>query len=238
MAAVRAAVVGGCSWTRCIWTRRSSPVWIACWPRAPGRTGRERRELPRSAVPAALTLFAEQGFRRTTVGQIERAAGFTPRGGAMYKHFAGKDELLHAALDQHARHVDGQRAVMDLLPLGDLAAELTLIGRYLLAELSGHREVTALIEKEGAQLPELARQFWRQIAGPGFVLGAQVLERQLKPQRDQSGTPGAVGDRGRRARELPPRPVDLPPNPARRRRGTPREHAGPVAQRRRPERDA
>ncbi|PZS15118.1 MAG: hypothetical protein DLM57_13340 [Pseudonocardiales bacterium] len=40
---------------------------------------------------------------------------------------------------------------MDLLPLGDLAAELTLIGRYLLAELSGHREVTALIEKEGAQ---------------------------------------------------------------------------------------
>ena len=44
-------------------------------------------------LDAAVELFAERGYTETTVGDIEEAAGLVPRAGAMYKHFASKDEL-------------------------------------------------------------------------------------------------------------------------------------------------
>jgi AcrR family transcriptional regulator len=130
-------------------------------------------------ITAALTLFAENGYARTTVGEIEAAAGFTPRGGTLYKHFAGKDELLQAALDRHARDVTRSRPIVDLLPLDDLHAETVLVMRYLLRELASHRELQALIEKEGAHYPFLAQRFWDEIAEPGYRLSASILDRQL-----------------------------------------------------------
>src|SRR5947209_7757695 len=41
-------------------------------------------------VVEAMRLFAERGFRATTVGDIEAAAGLVPRSGGLYKHFAPK----------------------------------------------------------------------------------------------------------------------------------------------------
>lgn len=136
-------------------------------------------------ITAALTLFAENGYARTTVGEIEAAAGFTPRGGTLYKHFASKDELLQAALDRHARDVTGRRSVVELLPLGDLHAETVLVMRYLLRELTSHRELQALIEKEGAHYPFLAQRFWDEVAAPGYRASAELLDRQLNTDRDQ-----------------------------------------------------
>ena len=45
-------------------------------------------------MAAALPLFARQGFRGTSVGEIEAAAGLSPRSGALYKHFASKRDVL------------------------------------------------------------------------------------------------------------------------------------------------
>jgi AcrR family transcriptional regulator len=143
-------------------------------------------------ITAALTLFAENGYARTTVGEIEAAAGFTARGGTLYKHFASKDELLQAALDRHTRDVTGRRSIVDLLPLGDLHAETVLVMRYLLRELASHRELQALIEKEGAHYPFLAQQFWDDIAEPGYRTGADILDRQLNTDRDQPWDAEAV----------------------------------------------
>ncbi len=43
---------------------------------------------------AALGLFAERGFARTSVGAIEEAAGLAPRAGAFYRHFESKEALF------------------------------------------------------------------------------------------------------------------------------------------------
>jgi AcrR family transcriptional regulator len=138
-------------------------------------------------ISAALRLFAEQGYARTTVGEIEAAAGFTARGGTVYKHFAGKHELLTAALDRHAREVASRRPTLaDLLPLGDLHAESVLLMRYLLSELAGHRELNALIEKEGVEHPFLPQRFWDDIADPGYRAAATVFNRQLGDRAQQS----------------------------------------------------
>jgi AcrR family transcriptional regulator len=130
-------------------------------------------------ISAALRLFAAQGYQRTTVGEIEAAAGFTARGGTLYKHFDSKEALLAAAIDQQAADVGQTRGIADLLPLGDLRAETILVFRYLFTEISRYRDITALIEKEGDGAPHLAQRFWDQIAEPGYRLGAQVLGRQL-----------------------------------------------------------
>ena len=130
-------------------------------------------------LDAALDLFATRGYGRTTVGDIEAAAGFTARGGTLYKHFASKEAVLEAAVDRQVSQVTGARAIVDLLPLGDLRAETILVFRYLFAEIARYEAITALIEKEGASVPALGQRFWDELAEPGYQLGAQLLDRQL-----------------------------------------------------------
>lgn len=132
-----------------------------------------------------MRLFANQGYERTTVGEIEAAAGFAARGGTLYKHFPSKEALLEAAMDQQVRAVEGTRAIVDYLPLGDLRTESTLMFRYLFDELTRHRQITALIEREGALTRPLAERFWAEIGEPGYRLGVQLLDRQLN--KDGSG---------------------------------------------------
>src|SRR3981189_1918089 len=85
-------------------------------------------------VPEAMRLFGDQGYQATSVSQIEAAAGLAPGSGALYHHFKSKEELLNAGID---RQLDRRRALRDIgalfAGLGDTHAELTVLGRYLLA---------------------------------------------------------------------------------------------------------
>ena len=84
-------------------------------------------------VTEAMRLFSEQGYRATSVAQIEAAAGLAAGSGALYHHFKSKELLLDAGID---RQLDRRRAMHDIRALfaglGDLRTELTLLGRYLL----------------------------------------------------------------------------------------------------------
>ncbi|OBJ30427.1 TetR/AcrR family transcriptional regulator [Mycolicibacter heraklionensis] len=64
---------------------------------------RERRlERTRSLLlDAAEEVFAEKGFTTATLDDIAQAAGYTK--GAIYKHFAAKDELFLAVSDRYWR---------------------------------------------------------------------------------------------------------------------------------------
>ncbi len=66
--------------------------------------------------------------------QIEAAAGLAAGSGALYRHFKSKDALLDAGID---RQLDRRSAMRDIRALfaglGDLHAELTVLGRYLLS---------------------------------------------------------------------------------------------------------
>src|SRR5690348_7783062 len=59
------------------------------------RTGRQPTK--QRLLEAGVRLFAANGFRETTVGEIEAAAGLEPRRGALYRHFESKEALLDAA---------------------------------------------------------------------------------------------------------------------------------------------
>ena len=80
--------------------------------RRPGST-RER------LLDVALDLFAEEGFRGTTITEVERRAGLTPGTGSFYRHFASKEDLLRAAVDREVERgmvdVEASRAAAPTL---------------------------------------------------------------------------------------------------------------------------
>ncbi|HUT75585.1 MAG TPA: helix-turn-helix domain-containing protein [Armatimonadota bacterium] len=51
-------------------------------------------------MEAAIRLFARQGFARTTTKELAREAGISE--GTIYKHFAGKQDILFAFIEREA----------------------------------------------------------------------------------------------------------------------------------------
>jgi AcrR family transcriptional regulator len=109
-------------------------------------------------LDAAMQLFAERGYRGTSVGEIERAAGLAPRSGALYKHFEGKEDVLERAIERHLEAIDDLGTALDMLPLGDLRAELTLLARWNLASLDRRAPLTRFVYREGDRLPPKLRR--------------------------------------------------------------------------------
>jgi AcrR family transcriptional regulator len=110
-------------------------------------------------VDEGLALFAENGFQGTTVGEIERRAGLTPRAGALYKHFPSKEAVLEAAFERHVAELEAISSAIEMMPLGDLRAELTLLARSGLQMMSRERALRRIVITEGDRFPDLKRRF-------------------------------------------------------------------------------
>ena len=120
-------------------------------------------------IECAIELFAENGYEGTSVGEIESAAGLAPRSGALYKHFPSKRALLGAALAERMDAIDRIDATMDA-PVGDIEAELRLIGGLGLEELESERQLARIVMKEGDRFPEIAADFHDAIVARGRAM--------------------------------------------------------------------
>lgn len=142
--------------------------------REPGTTTRER------IIEEAMRLFGARGYRGTTVGDIEAAAGLSPRSGGLYKHFRSKEEVLEAGIERHVREIEAMRSALDLMPLGDLRAELTLIARWALAELADEQPLVRILQKDGDQFPKLVAEFSERVVNRGYREAAKLIGRRLE----------------------------------------------------------
>ena len=102
-----------------------------------------------------MRLFSTKGFEATSVSQIEAAAGLSAGSGALYRHFKSKDALLDAGIN---RQLDRRRAMHDIRALfaglGDLRAELTALGRYLLTVIDQEIELLQIAARTPTGLSE------------------------------------------------------------------------------------
>jgi AcrR family transcriptional regulator len=102
-------------------------------------------------VIEAMRLFSTKGYEATSVSQIEAAAGLAAGSGALYHHFKSKEALLDAGID---RQLDRRRAMHDIRTLfaglGDLRAELTVLGRYLLTVVDEEIELLQIAARTPA----------------------------------------------------------------------------------------
>lgn len=106
-------------------------------------------------VSEAMRLFAVRGYRGTSVADLEAAAGLSPGSGSLYTHFRTKEEVLAAAVERAAALADTGYAAFEILPLGDLRAELTFIGRGSLLVMDTCADLIRVMYKEADQFPSI-----------------------------------------------------------------------------------
>ncbi|MGW6730113.1 TetR/AcrR family transcriptional regulator [Nocardia sp. NPDC055029] len=120
----------------------------------------------------ALRLFGEQGFAKTSVAQIEQAAGLSGGSGALYRHFKSKDELLVRAVasrlddraewDQFLSPEFSLTSALDSVTGGGSTVDMIVaLCRIGLARLDHDRDVTRILLRDNsipAELLEVFRQ--------------------------------------------------------------------------------
>lgn len=129
----------------------------------------DRRPTRTRILDAAVELFGERGYRATTVGAIEEAAGLSPRAGAFYRHFRSKHDVLRAAVDHWVEQLSALPSSMaDLLPLDDLRAELTVVARGTIALLRHQQQLFAFLSRDASDFPELMAEVQQRLVRPGY----------------------------------------------------------------------
>lgn len=117
-------------------------------------------------VDSAMALFAEQGYRATTIVQIEAAAGLTPGAGGIYRHYASKEALLTAGVQRHLGRLAALRDLREVFAdVGDLRTQLTITARYLLAEVDSEATLLAVLLRESRERSDLLADAIDQLAG-------------------------------------------------------------------------
>jgi len=166
------------------------------------------KETRRKLLLAAAEVFAEQGFSNATLSEIHTRAGMTK--GALYFHFASKEEMAAAVVGQEAdwyEEVDQQgpavQSVIDLTHgyaralIHDVriraTARLTLEETYGASDGAEYRAWAAMIaellgeaKKSGDVRPEVDPVAMGEFV-VGSFLGTQILSQVLSGRSDLEG---------------------------------------------------
>jgi AcrR family transcriptional regulator len=94
---------------------------------------------------AAMALFVQKGYRRTTIAEIERAAGLVPRAGGFYRHFPSKEDLAAEIGETSIIETRADLGFDGILPLGETRAELVLIAKGYRKTFDRQAPLAALI---------------------------------------------------------------------------------------------
>lgn len=113
------------------------------------QAARRREQL----LEVAFTLFAERGYRATSVRDITRAAGVTEA--VLYHYFGNKADLLSAVLAVYAPFA-GYRRILDAADSMPVDAVLRRIGGEFLRLLRERRVFVLTLLSEAASDPEIA----------------------------------------------------------------------------------
>ncbi|WP_018178790.1 TetR/AcrR family transcriptional regulator [Jongsikchunia kroppenstedtii] len=145
-------------------------------------------------VDEAMRLFGEQGYRATSVAQIEAAAGLAPGSGGLYHHFRSKELLLEAGID---RHLDRVRALRDISQifegLADMRSELTVLGRFTLEVLDEESQLLRIVSSELRDRPQKLTDAVEQMLADSYRQLANWIERQVPDiERAQAETTATV----------------------------------------------
>jgi AcrR family transcriptional regulator len=144
-------------------------------PDGPGST-RDR------IVAVAMELFGRQGFKATTIAQIEAAAGLSAGSGGLYRHFKTKRALLEQGLRLQGEAGAGLVAFIEdpaAMAGQPLQQRLLIVARAGLRRLEQERDVNRLLLRDLADFPDLLEAFRRQELERVFSVLVGWLRRQL-----------------------------------------------------------
>jgi AcrR family transcriptional regulator len=138
---------------------------------------RKPTERPHELMDAALRVFAERGYRATTLEEVADAAGVSKS--TLYQYFTGKSDLLLQALQHRRRaHLAEFEQVRRELT-GPATVRLRLVVRkgYELWKRPEHLDVLRLLLGEvRTEAPEVLREWFRLTVASGWQLIAGLIE--------------------------------------------------------------
>jgi AcrR family transcriptional regulator len=122
---------------------------------------------------AAIRLFSDRGYDRTSVADIHNAVGLAPGSGSLYKHFPSKRALLEASLEhEFARREAVATELAQAMP-EDPKAAMRAAAERVLAHMEGERDVIRVTCRDLEQFPDLL---------------ARVLDDRIQPLYDLAST--------------------------------------------------
>jgi AcrR family transcriptional regulator len=121
----------------------------------------ERRpdERPQEILDAALTVFAERGYRNTRLEDVGEAAGVTK--GAIYHYFANKEDLLLRAIEQRSEEAFGRIEEIVRDKTAPVSTRLRLVVRRWFGAVTKERlaVVTLLLQGIAHEAPQAFRRW-------------------------------------------------------------------------------
>ena len=145
-------------------------------------------------LDAAWKLFLRQGFRGTTVTQIEAAAKLSPGSGSFYRHFRSKKDVLRAVVDREVERIDAAR---DLGPEphetgGDVGAALAQDLRQRLDNFRRIQPLMMLIGREREHLGASRENLGQLLVARNLQLRSRRLENWMEAGVIPANDPDAL----------------------------------------------
>jgi AcrR family transcriptional regulator len=138
---------------------------------------RKRSDTAERILREAMRLFAEKGYERTSVPEIQAAAGLAAGSGALYKHYPSKEAVLRAAVQQYiddAQHAQQQLETMTLPP----SEALEHIGRLVMATMAARHAELRILWRDLEQVPPMHALAREHIVKASYRALASWLEDQ------------------------------------------------------------
>jgi AcrR family transcriptional regulator len=98
-------------------------------------------------MQAALELFLQQGYQKTSIARIETEAGLAPRAGAFYRHFDSKETLLVELARAYVSETPEDFGLDRLAAFGDTRSELVAIALKYEEAMIRQKPFARLIEE-------------------------------------------------------------------------------------------
>jgi AcrR family transcriptional regulator len=135
-------------------------------------------------VKESARLFAEQGFGATTIVQIEEAVGLSPGSGALYRHFASKQDILYAVFAETQARIEAGRMAADLMvgaPVvtpDDVAlmSQLHMAYKMVIASAESTRDMAKIYFRDGESLGDDISTAMRTMTSEAFERTAKQME--------------------------------------------------------------
>jgi AcrR family transcriptional regulator len=145
---------------------------------------------PDEVLDAALALFVQQGFARTTVDQIARRAGISK--GALYLYFPSKKAVLESLVRRALMPTADKALAMVARYRGD---PRPLIRQLLTVVATGLREhdafqVPKLVIREAVSAPEIAEMYRREVLDRAIPALTALLAQGIEGGHIRKVDPG------------------------------------------------
>lgn len=135
---------------------------------------------PDEVLDAALKLFTEQGYAKTTVEQIARSAGLSK--GAVYLYFSSKEAILEGLVNRAIGPITG--AAFEMIqgyrgdPIPVIRQFLMTIGKAM--EVDRIRAVPMLVLHEAPAAPDIAEMFRRAVLDRAIPAMAGLIAQGIE----------------------------------------------------------